>query len=440
MNTIVRSAVHLNSHPALSLEELGHCALPPGFLFLVDDETGRIVEPVLLYLTDRFISRKGYSQLNTLRATVYILKDWWAFLAEFAKTWNEVCTDDLRFYRDAMLQTVSPKTHQPYDVDTVRRRLSTVLQFYDWAGREGFFGEIINVKSVRQIAGSLDSNSLAHLTASTGRIEASDLLPLPHRGADDAVRPFTETEYRTVAHILGPLPPEAGQSPTDCRPTRYRLIAEVAIHTGMRRDEITSLGIWQILDLRPDPARPFEVVKLHITKTKGLRPRHVFMPNWLAVALLWYIDNERKQALAAAKGYGLKDRPKEPVALFLNGPEARRHAGKPLQNGTIDVHFHQAILSAGLTHTVHKTSPETSEHYTGQAPSHVFHDLRHTFATWLYWFEKSQGNPEPWKKIQARLGHTELSTTTGLYLRAAADFEAHVSDTTMKFFEAIRHG
>jgi integrase/recombinase XerC len=440
MNTIVRSAVHLDSHPVLSLEELGQCALPAGFLFLVDDETGRIVEPVLLYLTDRFISRKGYSQLNTLRAAVYILKDWWAFLSEFTKTWNEVCTDDLRFYRDAMLQTVSPKTHRPYDVGTVRRRLSTVLQFYDWAEREGFFGEILNVKSVRQIARSLDRNAMAHLTSSAGRIEVSDLLPLSRRGADDAVRPLTETEYRTVAHLLGPLPPEAGQSITDCRPTRYRLIAEVAIHTGMRRDEISSLTVWQIFDLRPDASRPFEVVRLRIIKTKGLRPRHVFMPNWLVVGLLWYIEHERKQALTAAKRLGLKNNAPEPKVLFLNGPEARRHAGKPLQNGTIDVHFHQAILSAGLTHAVHKTHPETGVHYNGQVPSHVFHDLRHTFATWLYWFEKSQGNPEPWKKIQARLGHTELSTTTDLYLRAAADFEAQVSDTTMKFFEAIRHG
>jgi integrase/recombinase XerC len=164
------------------------------------------------------------------------------------------------------------------------------------------------------------------------------------------------------------------------------------------------------------------------------------MPNWLVAGLLWYIDHERKQALTVAKRLGLIKNVPEPESLFLNGPEARRHAGKPLQNGTIDVHFHQATLTAGLTHIVHKTYPETGEHYTSIEPSHVFHDLRHTFATWLYWFEKSQGNQEPWKKIQARLGHTELSTTTDLYLRAVADFEAHVSDTTMKFFEAIRYG
>ena len=202
MNTIVRSAVHLDSHPALSLEDFGRCALPAGFLFLVDDDTGRIVEPVLLYLADRFISRKGYSQLNTLRATVYILKDWWAFLSEFAIVWYEVSTDDLRFYRDAMLQTVSPKTHRPYDVDTVRRRLSTVLQFYDWAHQEAFFSENLNAKSVRQIVRSMDRNAMAHLDLGTNLIEVSDLLPLPQGGADDAVRPLTETEYRTVAHLL----------------------------------------------------------------------------------------------------------------------------------------------------------------------------------------------------------------------------------------------
>ena len=440
MNTIVRSAVHLDSHPALSSEDFGRCALPAGFLFLVDDDTGRIVEPVLLYLADRFISRKGYSQLNTLRATVYILKDWWAFLSEFAIVWYEVSTDDLRFYRDAMLQTVSPKTHRPYDVDTVRRRLSTVLQFYDWAHQEAFFSENLNAKSVRQIVRSMDRNAMAHLDSSANLIEVSDLLPLPQGGADDAVRPLTETEYRTIAHLLGPLPPEQDQKATDSRPTRDRLIAEVAIHTGMRRDEISSLTVWQILDLRPDPSRPFEVVKLRITKTKGLRPRCVFMPNWLVVALHWYIDHERKQALTAAKIYWLKGKVTEPTVLFLNGPEARRHAGKPLQNGTIDRYFRRATIASGLTHSVHKTHPETGAHYIEQEPRHVFHDLRHTFATWIYWFEKSIGNPEPWKKIQARLGHTELSTTTGLYLRAVADFEAQVSDATMKFFEVIRHG
>jgi integrase/recombinase XerC len=439
VNILVRTAVHLVSHPALPSEALGCCTLPAGFLFLVDDDSGRVVEPVLLYLADRYIGKKGMARPTSLRAAVYNLKDWWAFLAEFGKRWNDVSTDDLRFYRDAMLQTVSPKTHQPYDVGTVRRRLSTVLQFYRWAWREGFFEETLNAQSIRQIARSLDRDALAHLHSNAGPVAVSDLLPRPRRGIDDAVRPFTETEYRTVAHLLGPLPPEEGKPATDGRPTRNRLIAEVSVHTGMRRDEISALTLWQILDLHPDPSRLFQPVKLRITQTKGLRPRHVFIPSWLVTALLWYIDHERKVVLQAAKAHWLKGKVKEPTAVFLNGPETGRHAGKPIQNGTIDAHFRRAVIAAGLTHSVHKTQPETGEHYVGQEPSHVFHDLRHTFATWLYWFEKSQGNPEPWKKIQARLGHAELATTTGLYLRAAADFEAQVSDTTMKFFEALRH-
>jgi len=437
VNTIVRSAIHLDQHPAMSSAVLAGCALPTGFLFLVDDDTGCVIEPVLLYLMERFLIRHGNTRPNTLRVTVYNLKDWWAFLTEFAKTWNEVTEDDLRFYRDAMLQTVSPKTHQPYDVGTVRRRLTTVLQFYDWARRAGFFGVIFDSKSTRQIVRSMDHDALAHLHANSVQRTTSDLLPLPHRGADDAVRPLTETEYRTVAHCLGPLPPGSTRSGDDCRPTLDRLIAEIALHTGMRRDEISSLNLWQILDLRPGVSQPFGVVKLRISKTKGLRPRVVFMPNWLVTALHWYIDHERKDALHAAKKQGQL---KEPSALFLNGIHAGRHVGKPIQNGSIDAHFRQALFAAGLTHTVHKTDPETGKPYSTQEPSHVFHDLRHTFATWLYWFEKSQGNAEPWKKIQARLGHTALATTTNLYLRAVTDFEAQVSDTTMKFFEAMRHG
>jgi integrase/recombinase XerC len=167
----------------MSSEVLASCALPTGFLFLVDDDTGRVIEPVLLYLMDRFLIRHGNTRPNTLRATVYNLKDWWAFLAEFAKTWNDVTEDDLRFYRDAMLQTVSPKTHQPYEVGTVRRRLTTVLQFYDWARRAGFFGVIFDSKSTRQIVRSIDHDALAHLHSNPVQRTTSDLLPLPRRFA-----------------------------------------------------------------------------------------------------------------------------------------------------------------------------------------------------------------------------------------------------------------
>jgi integrase/recombinase XerC len=439
VNTYVQSAVHLDHHPSIALEDLTFCKLPTGFLFLVDEATGRIVEPVLLYLTERYLVRQGNVRPNTLRAAVYHLKDWWAYLAEFAKTWNEIDTEDVRFYRDAMLQTVSPKTHQPYDVGTVRRRLGTVLQFYEWARREGFYQEILNPTSVRQIARSRDLDAMAHLHASPIQRSGSDLLPLPRRGADDAVRPLTETEYRSLAHCLGPLPPGNDETVNDQRSCMDRLIAELSLHTGMRRDEITSLRLWQVLDLRPEPSRPFAVLKMRLTQTKGLRPRTVFLPNWLALALQWYVEHERKAVLRLAKSQKPGALQKEPSALFLNGVNAGRHAGKPLQNGTVDGHFRQAVFAAGLTYTVHKTDPVSGEHYSGQAPNHVFHDLRHTFAVWMYQFEKAQGNAEPWKKIQSRLGHQALSTTTGLYLRAAGDFEARVSDAMMKFFEGMRH-
>lgn len=440
MNIFVETAVPLDQEASALA---GSLAAPRGFPFLVAEanDSLTIVEPASIYLCRKFLfirAREARSadaeqsfRRNSARACADDLKDWWEFLCHEELLWDRVRREDVEQYRDTMLQTVSPRTHEPYARATVRRRLTTVIDFYRWAARERKYAGDLEGDSLRQITRSIDRRPLAHLSSGGGK--SNDLLPSLRRGVDDLVRAMRARDYRAIACRLGPVPSERGQDP---RPARDRLAAELSLHTGMRIDEVTSLTKWQLLDLIPDRERPLTFQLMPITKTKGLRPRRVMVPNWLIAEVHAYIDGERKEALAEGTRRGLK---REPQALFLNGVTARHNAGRPLSNDSLDEMFRRAVIDAGLTESTHKTDPETGERYIVQTARYSFHCLRHSFAIWRYYAERQAGNTEPWKLIQSLLGHQSLATTTDLYLRVSGEFEAQVSDRVSRYFDAIRH-
>ena len=76
----------------------------------------------------------------------------------------------------------------------------------------------------------------------------------------------------------------------------------------------------------------------------------------------------------------------------------------------------EACLTLGLVQIVEKTDPETGKKFMYKRPRHSIHDLRHTYAVLTYHAERANGNAEPWKKIQAQLGHRNLQTTIDTYL------------------------
>ena len=429
-NTLVQTAVRIpETSPGYS------AALPPGFPFLVEEPTRRIVEPVLLYLCDRHLRRNGVWVRNTARAAAEDLHDWWSYLSEYSLAWNEIRREDVELYRDAMLSTVSPHTHQPYAVGTVRRRVGTVLAFYEWARQRGWLDPVLSHDDIRRIPRAIDTDALAHLHPSSGRMKGSRMLP-PHRSSpDDTVRPFTARDYRKVACELGPLPSGRAGDP---RSSRDRLAAEVCLNTGMRVDEVSHLLVWQILDLRPDRDRPYGVCAMTISKTKGSRPRKVLFPNWLVTEVLAYIEGERAECVEAARARWLKHRADTPGALFVNRMDSGHHVGKPMRSASFQEAFRRAVLDAGLAHTVRCIDPTHGEPYLAKAADHSVHDLRHTFAVWTYHAEREAGNAEPWKKLQALLGHRHLSTTLSTYLRVVDVFEAATSDHFTAFLRQLR--
>jgi integrase/recombinase XerC len=182
-------------------------------------------------------------------------------------------------------------------------------------------------------------------------------------------------------------------------------------------------------------ASPHAEVKLRVTQTKRLVARNVYIPMYLVRELHLYIDGERRDALTEAATYQLNDKQRQHTTLFVNGSDARQHAGKPINPDVLSNAFHTACIQAGLTRSAEKIDPLSGKKYVTQLTSHRFHDLRHTFAVWKYYSEKEAGNSEPWKLIQSLLGHKHLSTTMNTYLKVIPGERREVNRRT---FHAMR--
>lgn len=444
MNIVVVRAESLDGHlNEADAAVLGTCSLPVGFPFLVDQDSQKLVEPVLLYLWSRHL-RSGRYVPNTAIAMADDLRDWWVFLSYYSLDWDVVGRADFEHYRDAMLRFVSPHTHEAYSAKTIRRRLSSILSFYRYAVSRGWVAVDFDFQERVQISVPIDRDVLAHVSSSKAKM-VSTLMRPDRTAPDDEVKVFTAKQYRAVAHQLGPLPDAVKEDP---RLVRNRLWAELCLHTGMRPEEPARLTVHSILDLSPqDPDDPYGICYLRI-KGKGGKTRKVALPNLVLKWLIWYIDSERKEAIAAGRHRGNIGEHREPVALFLNSPMARHNAGKAMSYDTFLQAFTSALRAAasrheqslGLLRTTFKTDPTNNRDYLANELAFTPHCLRHTYAVWTYLAEKRQGNPEPWKLIQSRLGHAHLSTTLDIYLRTADSFEAEISDRYVSHIESLLCG
>lgn len=413
--------------------------LPEGFPFLVDSDTQVIVEPVLHFFWDKFLKQSNYVE-NTALAYADDLRDWHLHLNHFKLGLFDVGQDDIEQYRDLMLKLVSPRTHEFYSASTVSRRVGAVVEFYRFAFSRGWVSfEIPRVQS----AGlrSFDSDMLAHV----GQRSTPSRRISVHRKdtGSDAVRAFTSRQYRVIAQALGPLP---SQQTEPLLETRDRLWAELCLNTGMRPDEPSSLTAMQVLALQPNnPDSPTDITFLQI-KGKGSKFRKVEVPNHLLKDLIWYIENEREASISEGRRRGHLGRD-TPTSLFLNSASSRHNSGCKATYETFRKAFHAAIVKAhaldpgaGLMGNTTKTDPDTLQNYTNSSSIYGPHCLRHTYAVWTYLGERKQGNAEPWKLLQTRLGHAQMSTTVNTYLRLASEFESQLSDRLVSHIQEALMG
>jgi integrase len=332
--------------------------------------------------------------------------------------WEAASVEDLKRFRDAHQLAISPQTADPYSEATIRARMQEVIGFYRFATKKAWYSGSL-CEDLQSIVSnkSIDADSMAHIRKGEPTITKSELnylLPTPRKAPPN---PFTIPDWRRLIAVLGPMPSEQDERRTvSCRD---RLMIEVAIWTGLRLSEVRGLTKYQFLSLVPDPDAPASYQALTVAKStaKGKKERRIRIPNWLVGEINFYIEGERADCFKVRKTSR-----REPSSLFVS-TYGRRWSGKAIGNRRIEQILEDAVVKAGLITVTPVEDAHTGKIVEKGRPKYSYHDLRHTYAVWTYWVERQRGNSEPWKHIQAQLGHRHLQTTIDTYLHYVEIFD-----------------
>jgi len=371
----------------------GVAGVPPGFPILVDRAL-RIVEPAFAYLIEIATIPGRSHAAETVRTYAEHLHDWFDTLEQSGLDWCDVGEPTVAAYRNRMLEGPSQHTGRPYARATVNARVHTVCRFYAWAQRRGLIAHLpFGLIEVR-VPGARHQHATAQLAAEGGFKAWANILTVPEQGR--IPRPLRSVE---LARLLATL-----DQP-------YRLMAEWAVTTGLRRMELCALAIRQLppdhgLDAGRDSFTPVE-----ITQTKGGRPRTVYAPVRLIDRTHWYIGEERA---VAARRRGQSAGRRSTTALFL------RSSGEPPTHASTSAVFGRAFAAAGLQGSLHA--------------------LRHTFAvTMLAALQRRlHADPDlnPLKVLQVLLGHSSIEVTAG-YLRCVELHAESLEESVSHLYGAL---
>lgn len=371
--------------------------IPEGFPILVDTRM-QLIEPANLFLFFVGVlpgrSRSG----NTLRTYAEALYDWFQCLEQNGIDWNHISANELLAYRDRMLDNPSPHTRRPFSIRTINQRIRTICRFYDWCVSRNLLVEAPFSFEEVQVTQSSRTCPLAHLDRRPGIVMANHLTL---RSSETLPRAVPIVDLQKILRHLS---------------DRDRLMAELAVCTGMRRMEIVGMTHHQIPSGYLVDETDSRLVKVKITITKGNCPRNIYLPVPLLDRLNQYIDEERHVILSQVKKAFMQrgQSYQLPSALFVT------NQGKAITNTRISKNWKAACHRAGL--------------------GYDFHGLRHTFAitTLANLQRQTQRHPDmnPLKTLQVLLGHRNLATTE-IYLTALQVNEAAITDSVEALYNNL---
>lgn len=374
----------------------GHAGIPANFPILLTDRM-EIIEPAFEYLHEVATLYGRTHSRETLRTYAEHLYDWFDSLEQSGIAWGDVRTETIAAYRNRMLEQPSAHTHRPYARSTINDRVRSICRFYEWAHGRGWIDERPLLYTDLAITHRQNYGLLAHLgphaatRANALTIAEYEALPRPLR---------VDELKRLLAHLGAP----------------YRLMAEWALATGMRRMELCALPAEQVPDVGAIDAEAVPLVGVALTITKGARPRTVYPPVRLIDRTHWYIGEDRA-ALVRKRRRGCPSyRP--PANIFLN------RYGNPVTRARLTAVLAAAFDAANLKGSLHW--------------------LRHTFAMTMLVRLQSQVavNPDinPLKVLQVLLGHSSIQTTS-IYLRCVELHDSAIAENLAYLYgDAIDDG
>lgn len=404
-------------------------ALPPGFPYIIDTISGDVCQVALLYIVDAHLGRDGKTfNENTVAAYTADLLDWLRFGATFGIPWNKATWDDLSNYVASMEgEFVSPHHGRDYDEDTVSRRLVPILGLYKWV-----LDNAEQLSEDRPRGSLFESKKVAAFLDARRRL-LRNRVPVGKDSIEDAELPrvMQPSEVKKVLEVAGP-PPREQDSPEDeafAKSSVIHLGVDIGLQAGLRVGEVVGLRLslfQRFLDTEIVPAAQYRIGPF---RRKGGRRKSVNFHGVLLQKVVNYIRRER--------AFVMQDSDKDHGVLLVH--KDGRYRQLPIHRSTLQRGLSKACIAAGLAHSVVRFRPvgncwskKTTEKLLRAL--FTYHDLRHTFAVWMYYARKASGDAEPWKYIQEQLGHEDVLTTIKTYLAVTQDFEAFVTD---KFIDTL---
>ncbi|KWT73015.1 tyrosine-type recombinase/integrase [Comamonas testosteroni] len=361
--------------------------------------SGSVIPEPTHYLRERFVESGRSSAATTWRGTAYRLAAWWDYLAAREISWDQATRQDLVKFRDFFIQNKNPATGGSYASGTIGHYVSTVIDFYRYFYRKGlYFGSIFDENLSNKNEYFKNKFSLRKRNRSTYS-DCSDLIP--NRVEEVVVHPYSPIDYRKFTETL-----RLKNS------IRDNLIFKVILMAGLRVSEAANLVVSQFLIETEN--HPYTYQGIWVIG-KGKKRRFVMIPNLLIKEISDYIFEER--AISVKKS-GVKDM----GGLFVTEINSKRPGRKISVRRIQEIHA-DTCLQAGLTRSNIGQGNNPKETVF---PKYRVHDLRHTYAVWSYHILKSLGDPEPWKFIQAQLGHKHMDTTINIYLKHVALLDSKV--------------
>lgn len=357
------------------------------------------------FLHEHYVQCGSTPSHHTWAKAAYGLKIWFQYLQAIERHWLCASEQDRIDFRDVYLGAISQKTGRLYGTSGVRDSMVVVRSFYQHCSNRAEYAGDIGGNSVVMHTAQIDRDALAHIRFVGGPIKDR---ALPKRRPGSKIHPMILADLKNLLHHMGP---QAAAREGDLRPVRNRLICDLGWAVGLRINEINSLSTLQFLSLCPDPSAPFVGLALTIHRGKGGKTRQVRIPAWLVMDVQAYIEGERAVSVRDSK-----TKSKYPPTRLLLAHADSKAPGEPITNGALQKMFREACMSLGLAEIIEKINPELDTKFTCKIPRHSIHDLRHTYAVLTYHAERANGNAEPWKAIQAQLGHSHLQTTIDTYL------------------------
>ena len=371
----------------------GYPEIPIGFPILISARMA-IIEPAFAWLLDLATIPGRSHAAETIRTYAEHLHDWFDSLEQSSLDWRTVGESEIAAWRNRMLTGPSPHTKRPYARSTVNDRIRTVCRFYAWAHDRGWVEALpFHFIDVR-VAWGRRQNFLAHVDPHPGVTIANNLTISEHQRLPRALT--VDQLRRLFAHLDMP----------------YRLLAEWALATGMRRKELCGLAVFQVPETAHLDASEHPLMGVPLTITKGERPRTVYPPIRLVDRSHRYIDEVRGPLIRALRRRRPDYRP--PPTLFLN------RNGGPISRARATAAFAAAFGAAGIDGTGHW--------------------LRHTFAmTMLVRLQhQARTTPDlnPLKTVQVLLGHSSIQSTA-IYLRCVEMNAREITESIEYLYGAL---